>query len=59
MTKKLYVVTDSEAVWDCVWGIFEASSEEIVKNYLDEERGEDTDGRLVIHERHSEIIKLE
>ena len=49
MEKNLYVVTSPDSGWDCVVGIYKASSEEIVREYFNTERGRDTEDNLIIH----------
>lgn len=44
--KKLFIITDPEAGWDCVRGSFIAESEEDIEKYLGDQFAEDSD---IIH----------
>jgi hypothetical protein len=39
MSKNIYVITNPELGWDCVMGVYKAESEEIVKQYIADDRG--------------------
>lgn len=58
----VYVITNPELGWDCVMGVYQASSEEAVKKRFFKELGydeipEDWDNTYVIHKERLEIIE--
>jgi hypothetical protein len=57
----LFAVTDLEAGWDCLRGVYEVESEEKLEIHLAEERGITIDefrDRYVIHEVYNGIEKI-
>ena len=49
--EKLFVVTNPENGWDCVYStLYKGYTEEEVRELLDEEFGYDTEDDLIIHE---------
>lgn len=48
---ELYVVTNPESGWDCVYStVYAGYTENEVREILDEERGESTEDELIIHQ---------
>lgn len=55
--KKTFVVTSPKLGWDCVIAIYEAYSEDDVREYLEEQTHWDEDADdIIIHEQKVTII---
>lgn len=57
MAKRHFVVTDVEAGWDCVIGLYEAETLKQVESLVKKEYGKNWEDSKVIHEQYLEKLK--